>query len=488
MGQLKAGVAKANITPPIGFVDIRASFFKKAGNMKPRGVLDELYAKALVLGDGAIRAALVTLDLMDNEAEFSAGIRQMVERLTGIPPQNVLVSATRNNSAPGVRFVRWGGEADAAYLSEVQRKAAGAVYTASCHMREAKIGASVGEAPYDLAGPCSKYWWFEGQDAIRINRSARGLIDLDETEPPVDRQIGIVRIDDAEGRAIAALLNYGCTPICLGPNNVLVSAEYPGQATTMIEKELGSGAVALFFQGASGDVDPVHSLRRAEYLETEDSLESPMYADMRRMGAVIAYEALKVLETISTSSAGEVRCRSQVIEFPWWKMPTMVEMEDTVEAARQDLLAAGEEGFTWPGGSDYGAERNLVLARGYLGWAEDKLAMLRAGTVPDGQPCEIQVISLGPMLFIGVAAGLYAQVGLEVKAGLRRAYPDRSVLVCGLANGCFGYIPSRPSYTIEGGRNLWWCAKWYDMLAPVAPESGRILCEAIQQLTGQICG
>lgn len=486
MGQLRAGVAKVDITPPIGLVNMRASFFKKARNEKPRGVLDELYAKSLVLGDGITKVALVTLDLTDNHAIFSAEIREMVESLTDIPAHNVLISATHNHSSPGVGFVRFTGEADAAYLREVQRKTAGAVYAAWCDLKAAKIGVALGEAPPELAGPCSRYWWFQGRDGDIINRRSPGLANFGDLQSPVDRQIGVVRIDDAEGLAIAALLNYGCTPICLGPNNVLVSAEYPGQATTVIEKELGSGAVALFFQGAGGDVDPVHSLPRAEYLETEDVLGSPMYDDMRRTGSIIAHEALKELKTTDTQSVGGLKCRSQVIELPWWNMPTLAEMEATVEAARQDLMAAGEEGFTWPGGADYGVERNLVLARDYLSWAEDKLRMLQTGTMPDTQPCEIQAISLGSVLLVGVAAEIYAEVGLEVKDVLRNMYPGRSVLLCALANGCFGYVPSRPAYEAEGGRNLWYCAKYYDMPAPVAPGSGQMLCGAIPQLVDQI--
>jgi len=486
VGRLRAGAAKVNITPPIGFVDRRASIFKKAKNAKPRGVLDELYAKALVLDDGVASVALVTLDLMDNDAEFAAEIRQVVKQLTGILPQNVLISATHNNSGPGVGFVRWGGEADAAYLSEVQRKAAGAVYAAWRDLKPAKIGSGLGQAPPDLAGPCLQYWWFQGRDDAGIRRSSPALIDFDDSVSPVDRQIGVVRIDDAEGRAIAALLNYGCTPICLGPNNVLISAEYPGQATAMIERELEDGAVALFFQGAGGDVDPVHSLPRAEYLEIEDQLDSPMYADMRRIGAIIAYEALRVLETTNSSSFSEIKCRSQMIELPWWNMPTLAEMGATVEAARQDLLAAGDSSFTWAWGADYGVERNLALARGYLGWAEDKLSMQQTGTVVEGQRCEIQVISLDPVLFIGVTAELYAQVGLELKAGLHEICPDRSVLLCGLANGSFGYIPSQPAYELDGGRNLWQCAKQYDMPAPIAPDSVGILCGAVRELVADL--
>jgi neutral ceramidase len=488
MGQLETGVAKANITPPIGFVERRASIIKKVKNAKPRGVLDELYAKALVVDDGSTRAALIALDLIDNDVEFTAGIRKLVEQLTGIPPENVLVAATHNHSSPGVRFVRLGGETDPAYLSEVQRKIAGAVYAASCHMRVAKIGAGMGEAPADLAGSNLRrvYWWFQGQDGVVINRSAPGLIDPDDPGAPIDRQIGVVRIDDAKGEALAALINYACHPTCLGPNNVLVSADYPGQTTVMIEAGLGGNALALFFQGAGGDIDPVHGLPRAEYIEVEDQLASPMYGDLRRMGSILAHEALRVLEATSTSSTVTIQCRSRMIELPWWEVLTVAEMEAMVESARRDLVAAGQEGFTWPWGADYGVERNLDMARSNLSWAKDKLAVLRSRHLAPGQSCEIQAISVGPVLFIGVSAELYCQIGLDIKQRLREARPDQMVFICGLTNGCFGYVPSPPAYEGEGGHALRRFAKYYDMITPVAPESGQILGEAIQQLVNQL--
>jgi neutral ceramidase len=488
MGQLKAGVAKANITPPIGFVDRRASILKKTRNAKPKGVLDELYAKVLVLEDGSTRVALVALDLIDNDLEFTSGVRKLVEQLTNIRAENVLIAATHNHSSPGVRLVRLGGVADRAYLSEVQRKIAGAVYAASCTMKEAKIGAGTGEAPADLVGSnlVRAYWWFQGRDRVTINRSAPGLIDHNDPRAPIDRQLGVVRIDDPKDEAFAALINYACTPTCLGPNNVLVSADYPGQTTTTIEAGLGTNAVALFFQGAGGDIDPVHSLPRAEYIEVEDQLASPMYGDLRRMGAILAHEALRVLAAISTSPTVSIRCRSRIVELPWWQAPTVTEMETMIEDARRDLTAAGRRGFSWPWGEDYGAERNLEMARSNLGWAEDKLAGLHSAALAQGQACEIQAISVGPALFIGVSAELYCQIGLDIKQRLKAAHPDQLVFICGLGNGCFGYVPSLPAYEDQGGQTLRRFGKYYDMIAPVAPESGQMLCEAVQQLVHQL--
>ncbi|RKY66467.1 hypothetical protein DRQ15_05585 [candidate division KSB1 bacterium] len=53
---IKAGVAKANITPLVGTI---------ANGGKPSiGIATELYAKALVLDDGQTKAALVTADVI----------------------------------------------------------------------------------------------------------------------------------------------------------------------------------------------------------------------------------------------------------------------------------------------------------------------------------------------------------------------------------------------------------------------------------------
>src|ERR1700735_3011669 len=54
---LKAGVASANITPPLGKYRVLSS--GKIGT----SVRDPLYAKALVLEDGDTRVAIVSLDL-----------------------------------------------------------------------------------------------------------------------------------------------------------------------------------------------------------------------------------------------------------------------------------------------------------------------------------------------------------------------------------------------------------------------------------------
>ena len=74
---IKAGVAKANITPPVGTI---------ANGGKPSiGIATELYAKALVLDDGQTKAALVTADVILFGKKVVAETRARIEEMMGIP-------------------------------------------------------------------------------------------------------------------------------------------------------------------------------------------------------------------------------------------------------------------------------------------------------------------------------------------------------------------------------------------------------------------
>ena len=71
---------------------------------------------------------------------------------------------------------------------------------------------------------------------------------------PVDDRVMVARFDDTDGRPIATLVNYGCHPTTLGPNNLLYSADYPGVACRDLDEAIGG--VALFTTGPQGDVNP----------------------------------------------------------------------------------------------------------------------------------------------------------------------------------------------------------------------------------------
>jgi hypothetical protein len=74
MSGLRAGAAKAIITPPVGYP--MGAWLLRRG--LSTGVHDHLYAKALVLDDGARQIGMVALDLTGIAKETVGGIRTWV--------------------------------------------------------------------------------------------------------------------------------------------------------------------------------------------------------------------------------------------------------------------------------------------------------------------------------------------------------------------------------------------------------------------------
>ena len=92
---LRVGAAASVITPPAG-TPMAGYYFERAAE----GVHDDLFAKALVLDQGGTRVALVSLDLISTPMGLVEAARKEIERTTGIPGRNVMISATHAHTGP----------------------------------------------------------------------------------------------------------------------------------------------------------------------------------------------------------------------------------------------------------------------------------------------------------------------------------------------------------------------------------------------------
>src|SRR6478609_3587739 len=93
---LHAGVARADLTPPLG-----TQLFGYPTQDRPADFInDPLNSTALVLARGAVKAAIISLDWVMVEDGDVATIQRDVEQRTGIPAANVTVCAIQAHTGP----------------------------------------------------------------------------------------------------------------------------------------------------------------------------------------------------------------------------------------------------------------------------------------------------------------------------------------------------------------------------------------------------
>jgi len=218
MGNLKAGVARVDVTPPVG---IHLGGF--AGRIGPsQGVHDPLYAKALALSDGDETAILVVADILSLPRDLVEGVRASIQGITGVGKGGVMVAATHTHSGPETIGIKAGLDDPyiSAYLKVLEKYLSGVAYMAWRNMAEARIGGGRGDA------------------VIGFNRRKR--------ENSIDSEVGVIRVDDNEGNPLAVVVNYPCHAVVLGPENLLISADYPGYVNAVLERIKGPGFTSMF--------------------------------------------------------------------------------------------------------------------------------------------------------------------------------------------------------------------------------------------------
>jgi neutral ceramidase len=219
---LQAGAAKTDITPPTGY----ALWGYAARHDAPsEGILDPLHARALVLAVGDEKIAIVSLDLgRAPTRDSTAAVREKVKK-AGI--EHVFLCASHTHHGPVLELDNW-PDAKKSYVRELEQKLADLILEANKMLKPARIGV--------------------GSKESKLNRNRHSQRD----DKPVDPELLVLRVEDADGKPIAHAVNFAAHPTMQDAKVKKFSADYPGALAALIEKE--TGAPCLFLQGAAGDL------------------------------------------------------------------------------------------------------------------------------------------------------------------------------------------------------------------------------------------
>ena len=346
---LRAGAATSNITPDLGALIV--------GGFQPfpaTNVHDELHARCLVLDDGKTRLALVVCDLLGLHRSVSIEARRLIRETLGIPPENVLISATHTHSAAsalGERSYKSDQPLDD-YQKFVARRIADGVRRAAHNLRPARIAFGSVEAPEHVF---NRRWFmregttplnpFGERDKVKMNPPG-GSPDLVEPAGPIDPTISFIALREPAGRMISVFSAYSLHYVG-GVANADISSDYYGMFCEAL-KSLQTRSdddppfVAMMANGTSGDINNIN-------FRTPRPRQAP-YAQMRLVAEDVAGKVNAALAKLTWKDSAELAASYRELELDWRRVdPRLIAWaRDTEAKARQtpkkDVIALSYAG------------------------------------------------------------------------------------------------------------------------------------------------
>ncbi len=280
---LKAGFSKIKITPT---QPVRMSGY--AARTDPfKGVHDDLYASAVVFANSQTKACVITTDVIGFSHEFVDETKDRIQKETGIPSANVLITAVHNHGGPRTRA--YGEEPtnhEKAYAKELQDKLVQIARESNDKLQPARIGVGKGTCKMNVNRRAR-----HAEGGIWLGRNPDGIC---------DQEVGVIRIDDMSGNTQGLLVNWPCHATTGGQENYQITGDWPGSAAREIEEKY-PGAVIMVSAGASGDINPIYG--------PNDSFD-----DINAIGQTLAGEVIQISEKIETFPLTDLAVANEVIK------------------------------------------------------------------------------------------------------------------------------------------------------------------------------
>jgi len=304
---LKVAAAKVDITPPAGT--------KVVGHVREvNGVRDRLHAVALLFDDGKTKAAIVTLDLLNVPSEMALQLRESVGSATGVPADNIMIAVSHNHSGPG-----WAENPE--WARKVVKELGDATGKAAKELRPVSVGYGEGRIDFNI----QRRKVINDRAVVRLN-----------PDGPCDRRVKVLRFDDGKSPdPVAVLMHAACHPCVFtwgdkwtqphAEGYPKMSADFPGEAKSFVEKTYGATTTALFLQGCAGDIRP--NLPGHPYRCGDE-------ADIRWCGRDLGCATVKAAdrslvreEFVRRATVYPIRCARKVITVPSIKPGEKVQCE-----------------------------------------------------------------------------------------------------------------------------------------------------------------
>lgn len=379
----KAGAARAVITPqePMWM----AGYANR--DHAAEGKLQDLWAKALVLEDAdGKRCVLITLDLCGIPKDMSDYIRGQLKLKYKLDKAQVIINSSHTHSGPVVS-----NSVQNAYDLDEEQKQKVKAYTDNVSKQIIQLA---GDAMKSLEP--AEVFTENGFARVQVNRRNNNenfLLLQPELNGPNDYAVPVIKVVNKSGDIIAIAFGYACHNTVL--NGYQWSGDYAGYAQSELEK-MYPGSVALFFQGAGADQNPLP--RRTVSLA-------------RQYGKEIAYAVEAVLSASMRQQPSRLSFAYSEVQLPLNPPPSKEELE---------LMAKDTSA----------AYKRRSAAR--------LLQQINKGVVPiKSYPYPVQVWKIGEQPLFALGGEVVIHYAIEIKSIF-----GSGAFVLGYSNDVMGYIPT----------------------------------------------
>jgi neutral ceramidase len=386
---LQVGAAKVDVTP----TPLPENFL---------GVLDPIYARAIVVeGDGS-RAALVTVDAGAVSSDIWSRVSARAAKELNIPVDQFMLTATHTHSVP---FVRNDSYEELIYQS---------VKDAAAALQPAQMaygtGVSYINVNRNIIDPETHRWW-EGPNY----------------DGPSDKTVAVVRFETPTGEPIAVYYNYGVHAVLTG-NLDLISGDLPGATSTYIEDSLGKDVVAVYSNGAAGDQNPI-------YFQQTYDLRAIRIDDFAARGEDISNAMPPGGKGMDRSNPDVARLMEQQKQMKL-SMGQMLG-EEVLHVMRRSLERPVSDASIRGVRKTVSCPGRARLNKGRAGYA---------GEYEDADPIDIQLslLKIGDTVIGGVNAEVFTTIAQRFMAESPYKHTMMTTLTNGMARS--GYIPNDAAY------------------------------------------
>jgi hypothetical protein len=425
----QAGTGKVDITPkePI--------WLSGYGNRnKPsEGVDQPLFLKVLALQVGQEPPLLlITADILG----FTRPVTEkIVERLSAelkAPRENIMTVASHTHTGPVIAGRVQGmfdlpakeAEKIEAYAKMLPEAASQAAATAVREMKPVQLSFGRGKASF----------------AVNRRVFRPGGVNFGANpDGPVDHEVPVLRVEDADGTIRAIVFGYACHCTTLTGRHYRISGDWAGYAQEYLERA-HPGATAFFVTGCGADADP----------QPRDKLDFARQHGLEMAGAVS-----QVLKGPRTPLAGPIKAAFDRVDLPFATLPAREEWEKRLH------------------------DRNVFVQR----HARRQLQTLeREGKLPGSYPDPVQVWQLGKNLTLVALGG---EVVVDYALRLKRELGEGNVWVAGYANDVFAYVPS-VRILLEGGYEADFAMIYYGLPTRFSNGVEDILIKKVHELVKRL--